>query len=375
MITRILEKSIAEHLFRGKVIILYGPRQSGKTTLINNILKNLNKKVLFLDGEEYNVREQLSKATSEKLKLVTGTNEIAFIDEAQKINDIGSVLKLFHDKINNIQVIATGSSAFELSGKTSEPLTGRKYEFTLLPISFQEMLNYTDFIKETGSLESRLIYGSYPEIITKPEESERHIKLLAKSYLFKDLFKLENINNPEAFEKIIRAVALQLGSEVSYKEIANTVGISHNTVEKYLTLLERAYIIFKLPAYSKNIRNEIRKGRKYYFYDNGIRNAVIGNFNPVELRNDTGALWENYLMSERMKYLLFNDKDFKKYFWRSTQQQEIDYIEEISGEIYCYEFKWNKKAKVKFSKTFTESYLPKKTELVTPENYHEFLTS
>jgi uncharacterized protein len=373
MINRILEKAIEYKLFKGKVVILFGPRQCGKTTLMNSLLKNTNKKTLFLDGEEYNVREQFTNPTSEKLKLITGNYEIVFIDEAQKIKDIGSVLKLFNDKIKNVQVIATGSSAFELANKTGEPLTGRKYELTLLPISFKEMVNHTNFIEETSKLESRLIYGCYPEIIMNPMESEQLIKLLAKSYLFKDLFTLENINNPEVFEKIIRAIALQLGSEVSYKEIANTVGVNHHTVEKYLSLLERAYIIFKLPAYSGNIRNEIRKGKKYYFYDNGIRNAVIGNFNVIELRNDIGALWENYLVSERMKYLTFSGKDYKKYFWRTTQQQEIDYIEEISGEIFCYEFKWNKKAKAKFSKTFTENYSPKKTKLITSENYYDFL--
>jgi predicted AAA+ superfamily ATPase len=373
MINRTLEDEIKNKFYKGKIIILIGPRQSGKTTLINKILKNIDKKVLSLDGEEFNVKEQLKNPSSEKLKLITGDNEIVFIDEAQKIKDIGSVLKLFHDKLNNVQVIATGSSSFELLNKTGEPLTGRKYEFTLYPFSFSELLNNSDFITENSKLESRLIYGSYPEIVTNPSESEELLKLLSKSYLFKDLFSLDNINNPEGFETIVRALALQIGSEVSYKEIANTVGMNKLTVDKYIKLLERAFIVFKLPAYSKNIRNEIRKGKKYYFYDNGIRNAVIGNFNLLENRNDIGALWENYLVSERMKYLVYKRKDYRKFFWRTTQQQEIDYIEEISGEIFCYEFKWSKKAKARFSKTFTEKYLPKQNKLITKENYYEFL--
>ena len=374
MINRILEENIKSKFFKGKVIILTGPRQCGKTTLINKILKTIEKKILYLDGEEFNVREQLSNPTSEKLKFISGNKEIVFIDEAQKIRDIGSVLKLFHDKIKNIQVIATGSSSFELLNKTGEPLTGRKYEFTLLPFSFLELVENTDYLIENSKLEYRLIYGSYPEIVTNPLESEELIRLLSKSYLFKDLFALDNINNPEGFEKIVRALALQIGSEVSYNEIANTVGINKLTVEKYIKLLERAFIVFKLPAYSGNIRNEIRKGKKYYFYDNGIRNAIIGNFNNIESRNDIGALWENYLVSERIKFNLFGGKDNRKFFWRTTQQQEIDYIEEISGEIFCYEFKWNKNAKAKFSKTFIDNYKPKKVKLITPENYYEFLT-
>lgn len=373
IITRELEKFIKEKLFKGKVIILYGPRQSGKTTLIQNILKNIPEKHLMLDGEEFNIREELSKPTSAKLRLISGDNKIIFIDEAQKIKDIGSVLKLFHDKIKDIQVIASGSSAFELANKTSEPLTGRKYEYTLLPFSFGETVKHTNYIEEKSNLESRLIYGSYPEIITHQQEAGNLIKLIARSYLYKDLFSLENINNPEVFEKIIRALALQLGSEVSYKELAVTVGVNHLTVEKYLSLLEKAFIIFKLPAYSGNLRNEIRKGKKYYFYDCGIRNAVIDNFKPLKSRNDGGALWENYLISERIKYFVFKNADCKMYFWRTTQQQEIDYIEERNGNLFGYKFKWNPKSKKSFSKTFTSNYSPKTTEIITRENYGEFL--
>lgn len=373
MIARNLEKEIKKKLFKGKVIILYGPRQSGKTTLIQKMLKSIPEKHLILDGEEFNIREELSNPTSEKLRIISGDSKIIFIDEAQKIKDIGSVLKLFHDKLKNIQVIASGSSAFELVNKTSEPLTGRKFEYTLLPVSFGEMVKHTNYIDEKSKLESRLIYGSYPEIITHQQEAGNLIKLIAKSYLYKDVFSLENINNPELFEKIVRALAFQLGNEVSYKELAVTTGVNHLTVEKYLNLLEKAFIIFKLPAYSGNIRNEIRKGKKYYFYDCGIRNAIIDNFKPLKSRNDTGFLWENYLISERIKFYLFKNTNCKMYFWRTTQQQEIDYIEETGGELYGYEFKWNPKSKKSFSKTFTSNYSPKTTSIISRENYGEFL--
>lgn len=374
MITRELEKQISSRLNKGKVIILLGPRQSGKTTLVNHLLQKTREKYLILDGEEFNIREELANPTSEKLRRIANNSKIVFIDEAQKIRQIGSVLKLFHDKIKNIKVIATGSSALELANKTNEPLTGRKYEFVLLPVSYKEMVNHTSYLDEKNNLEQRLLYGSYPEIITHPNEARELIKLLAKSYLFKDLFALENINNPEIFEKIVKALALQLGSEVSYKEIAVTVGANHLTVDKYISMLERAYIVFKLPAYSGNIRNEIRKGKKYYFYDNGIRNAIIDNFKPLESRRDKGALWENYLVSERMKFLINKGVDCYKYFWRTTQQQEIDYIEEREGDLFAYEFKWSSKAKKKFSKTFIGNYKPKTETLITKENYNEFLT-
>ncbi|MFA7359994.1 MAG: ATP-binding protein [Candidatus Kapaibacterium sp.] len=374
MIKRELGNSLKDKLFKGKVIILYGPRQCGKTTLINNILKDINKKVLFLDGEEYNVRQQLENPSSEKLKLISLNSEIIFIDEAQKIPDIGNVLKLFHDKIPGVQVIATGSSAFELAGKTSEPLTGRKFEYTLLPVSFGEMLKHTNFIEENSKLETRLIFGSYPEVINNPSDSKELIKLIAKSYLYKDLFSLEKINSPDLFEKIVSALALQIGSEVSYKEIALTVGANHLTVSKYISLLEKAYVVFKLPAYNRNLRNEIRKGKKYYFYDNGIRNAVIDNFNVLEKRNDSGALWENYLVSERRKFLMFHGMDRKNYFWRNIQKQEVDYLEEENGEISAYEFKWSNKAKARFTKSFVDNYSPVTTALINPQNYYEFLT-
>lgn len=373
LIKRELEKSIKDKLFKGKVIILLGPRQSGKTTLINNLLKSTGKKYLLLDGEEFSVRTELSRPSSDNLKLIAGNNKIIFIDEAQKIKEIGSVLKLFQDKIKSVQVIATGSSAFELATKTSEPLTGRKYEYILLPISFGEMVRHTSYIEEKNKLESRLIYGSYPEIITHQSEARDLIKLIARSYLFKDLFALENIKNPEAFEKIVLALALQVGNEVSNKELSITTGINHITVDKYLRLLEQAYIIFKLPAYSRNLRNEIRKCKKYYFYDNGIRNAIIDNFKPLQSRNDTGALWENYIISERLKYLKNNNIDVKMYFWRTTQQQEIDYIEERNGELYAFEFKWTPREKKKFSKTFISKYSPVITKQITRENYREFL--
>lgn len=375
MVKRHIANRISDKLFKGKAILIFGPRQSGKTTLVKSILKNNTKDILYINGDEFSDREALSKPDVNKLKLLIGKKEIVFIDEAQKFTEIGNAIKIIVDKLSSIQVIATGSSSFELANKLNEPLTGRKYEFLILPLSFGEMVNYSSLFEEQKNLELRLLYGSYPEVVIKKDESMDLIKNITNSYLFKDVFSLEGVRNHLLLEKLIKAIALQVGSEVSINELSRHLGANHQTVEKYLTVLEQAYVLFKLSSYSGNVRNELRKGKKYYFYDNGIRNAIIGNFNLLENRNDFGALWENYLVSERMKYLLFKGKDYQKFFWRTTQQQEIDYIEEISGEIFCYEFKWNKKAKVKFSKTFTGNYSPKKTKLITPENYYEFLSN
>ena len=272
-----------------------------------------------------------------------------------------------------MQVIATGSSAFELASRTSEALTGRKYEFMLYPLSFVEMVNHLSLLEEKRLLEHRLIYGYYPEIVSKPGEEKELLKLLAGSYLYKDLLALGQINKPALLEKILKALALQVGSEVSYNEIGQLVQADNETVEKYIDLLEKAFVVFRLSAFSRNVRNEIKKGRKVYFFDNGIRNAVIGNFNLPASRTDTGALWENFIISERMKYLHNNHIDASRYFWRTTRQQEIDYIEERESNLYAFEFKWGKKARSKFPITFTNNYNTVETTFVTPDNFETFL--
>ncbi|WP_256005856.1 ATP-binding protein [Pedobacter deserti] len=371
MITRSLKGTIENRLFRGKAILIFGPRQSGKSTLVESILQD--KTHLYLNGDDSDVRDILTNTTATKLKAVIGNQKMLFIDEAQRIPNIGLTLKLFTDQIKDVQVIATGSSAFELSSQVNEPLTGRKYEYMLYPLSFEELVRQNGLINEKRLLEHRMIYGCYPEIVTKAGEEVELLKLLASSYLYKDLLMLEQVKRPLILEKLLKALALQVGSEINYQELSQTVGTDAKTVNKYIDLLEKTYVVFRLPAFSRNVRNEIKKGKKVYFYDCGIRNAIINNFKPLGSRTDVGALWENYLMAERIKSLRYHSIDVDQYFWRTTQQQEIDLIEEDSEGLYAYEFKWNKKVKAKFPQTFTENYKVLKTLVITPENLEEFL--
>lgn len=373
MIQRTISKQIEKRLFKGKAIILIGARQVGKTTLINDLLRNISEKKLMINGDEADSFFWAQEPTSVKLKILIGNHKIVFIDEAQRIPNIGIIIKLIIDNIPDIQVIATGSSALEIKSMTTEPLTGRKFEFHLYPLSFTEMVDHTNLLEENRMLHRRLIYGSYPEVLTHPDDQKKLLNMLAGSYLYKDLLALESIRKPELLEKIVRALALQLGNEVNYHELSQLVNSDKQTVERYIDLLEKTYVIFRLPAYSRNLRNEIKKGRKIYFYDNGIRNAVIGNFTDIEMRTDKGALWENYLISERKKMLNYKDIYAKSYFWRNFQQSEIDYIEDKNMEISAYEFKWNPKAKWNISRPFKENYHPQKIKMIHTQNYYEFL--
>ncbi len=374
-ITRDIEKNIVKRLFKGKIIIIYGPRQVGKTTLVKKIIEEWGENVLFLNGDEQSVRSLLENKNSTELKNIIGGHKIVFIDEAQRVENIGLTLKIIHDQIDGVQVIASGSSSFEIANQIKEPLTGRKYEFYLFPFSHNELANHTSLFEEKRNLSQRLIYGSYPDIVNHPSESKLLLNSLAGSYLYKDLLTMENIKKPSLLDKILRAIALQLGSEVKFNEIAQLVGADNQTVEKYIDLLEKAYVIFRLPALSRNVRNEIKKSRKIYFYDNGIRNAIINNYNMPEQREDIGALWENFLVSERIKFTNYNEIFCSHYFWRTRMQQEIDYIEEENGKFRTFEFKWNTKAKANISKTFTSNYPLEKFEVVTPNNYNEFLSA
>ncbi len=378
-IDRILEKQIINYFFKGKIIIIYGARQVGKTTLVQMLLNKLNNSYLYLNADEIDVRELLEDATSTKLKTIIQNNKIVFIDEAQRIRNIGLTLKIFADQIKDVQVIVTGSSSLDLLNSINEPLTGRKYEFVLYPLSFSEMLDKNNLLEEKRLLEYRLIYGYYPEIVSKKGEEKELLKLLVNSYLYKDILSIEKIKKPEILEKLVKALALQIGSEVSYNEIAQLVNSDPQTIEKYIYLLEKSFVIFRLQAFSRNLRNEIKKGKKIYFYDNGIRNAIIGNFNFLSNRDDKGALFENFLISERLKYLSYNNIDFDRYFWRTKQQQEIDYLEECLDNneqtkiLNAYEFKFSKKAKTNFSKTFINNYKVSKTILVNESNFESFL--
>jgi uncharacterized protein len=373
IIKRQMQNIIIKRLFKGKVIILLGARQVGKTTLIENILPGMGYSVLELNGDEADVRELLADTTSTRLKAIIGQNKILFIDEAQRINNIGLTLKLICDKLPDVQVIATGSSSFELTSKINEPLTGRKYQFQLFAPSFLEMTEHHGLLKEKRLLEHRLIFGFYPEIITHPGEEIERLQLLAESYLYKDLLLLEQLTRPVLLEKLLKALALQLGSEVSFNELSRLTGANNQTVEKYITLLEKAFVIFRLPSFSRNVPNEIRKGKKFYFYDNGIRNAIIKNFQFSGQRTDIGPLWENFLISERFKTLSLSKHNAESYFWRTTQQQEIDYLEESNQVVTAWEFKWSRRNKVKIPKTFSRAYPGTAATVVTTENFIDFL--
>lgn len=373
MIHRFIENQITRRVFKGKVIIIYGPRQAGKTTLVEMILEGLGEPVVKFNGDEPDIRESLSKATSTQLKSMIGKNKIVFIDEAQRISQIGIALKLIHDNIKDVQVIATGSSSFELANLTQEPLTGRKYEFYLLPLSFRELSDQDGILNEKRLVQHRMIFGYYPEIVIKQTEEKELLKLLSDSYLYKDLLNIGSIKKPTLLENIVKALSLQIGNEVTYHELGKLVGADNQTIERYIDLLEKAFIVFKLPAYNRNLRTEIKKGKKIYFYDNGIRNAIIRNFNSISLRTDIGALWENFLVSERRKLLLYTNSDKQPYFWRTTQQQEIDYLEEeIESGIEAWEFKWNSN-KAKLPETFSKNYPLKNFNIINNTNFENFL--
>lgn len=373
MIDRFIADLLQDELYEGKALLVFGPRQVGKTTALKKLIAAQAQSYLFLNADESDVRESLENTTSTQLRLLFGNHKIVFIDEAQRVANIGITLKLITDVLTDVQVIATGSSAFDLASKTQEALTGRKREFFMFPLSFAEMVQHHGLLEEKRHLEQRLIYGYYPEIVTNPIKATNNLRELAESYLFKDVLQLDFIKKPILLTKIVKALALQIGSEVSLQEISRLVGADVHTVEKYMDILEKAFVIFTLPALSRNVRNEIRKGRKIYFYDTGIRNALISNFNGLKNRTDTGALWENFVIAERMKWLRYNNKHVDTYFWRTTQQQEIDYLEEENGQFRAVEFKWNSKQKARFSKTFLNAYPIANSMVISPENIEHFV--
>lgn len=370
MIERTLEEKIKKRFGSGKAIFLIGPRQVGKTTLINKILED--KDYLFLNGDDPTVRKLLLNPNLEQLKNILGNYKIVFVDEAQRIENIGLTLKLITDQLKNVQLFVSGSSAFELNNQTQEPLTGRKWEYKLYPISWQEFESSVGFLKAEQQLELRVIFGMYPEVINNFGDEQEVLKNLTDSYLYKDILSYAGIRKPEILEKLLRALAFQIGSEVSYNELAQLLGIDKKTVSSYIDLLCQAYVVFKLPSFSKNLRNEIRTNQKIYFYDTGVRNMVIGDLNPMEIRQDKGNLWENFLIAERMKFLEYSGSLAKPYFWRTVQQQEIDYVEDEAGKINGYEIKWNPNTKVKIPKTFTETYNTE-VKIITRENFREFI--
>ena len=374
MITRTLQQRIEGNLFKGKAIIVIGARQVGKSTLFRQITEKLEEPVLMLNCDEPEVKELLAGMNLTELKLMIGKHRVVVIDEAQRVPEIGMTLKRITDNFPEVQLLVTGSSSFELQNRLNEPLTGRKYEYHLFPVSTRELLEHGGLIAVKQSLESRLIYGSYPDIVNHADEAKELLMNIAGSYLYKDILALEDVRRPALLEKLLVALALQVGSEVSYNEIAQTVGSDSKTVEKYIDLLEKCYIVFRLGAFNRNLRTELKKSKKIYFYDNGIRNAVIQNFAPLSMRNDVGALWENFFISERIKSNEYEGRYAKSYFWRTTQQQEIDYIEEADGQFTVFEMKWNlRKKTTPFPAVFLKTYPVAQEAVITPENYLEWL--
>ena len=373
MIKRTIQDAIEQSLFKGKAIIIYGARQVGKTTLIRAIQQETAVPSIYLNCDEPDIRRALSDKTSTELKMLIGNNRLVLIDEAQRVGTIGLAIKLLTDTVPDIQVIATGSSAFELSSRMEEPLTGRKREFRLYPFSLTELGQIYSPIEVGRIVERCLIFGLYPEIINAPETAETALREIAGSYLYKDILAFQQIRNPEALERLVQSIALQIGNEVSYNALARQVGVDKKTIESYLRILEQSFIIFRLGSFSRNLRNELKKSRKIYFVDTGARNAVINNLNPPDLRGDSGGLWENFVIAERMKRN-HNQRLFPNcYFWRSHQKQEVDYLEELNGALRGYEIKWRGK-RFKVPAGFRAAYPDCPVSLINRENLTGFVT-
>ncbi len=370
MFDRTIENTIKDKFNGGKAIVVVGARQVGKTTLLKEILKDKN--YLFLDADDPSTRKLLQSPTTEQIRTFIGQYKYVFLDEAQRIPGIGLTLKIITDQFKDVQLFVSGSSSFDLGNELNEPLTGRKWEYELFPLSWEEYENKIGLIKSEQQIENRLLYGLYPEVINNQGKERETLKNLVNSYLYRDILAFSDIRKPEVFEKLLQALALQMGSEVNYNELSQLIGINKITVQKYIEILEKGYLVFRLNSFSRNIRNEIKQNRKVYFYDNGIRNMIIGNFGPLDLRTDKGALWENFLISERRKQNLYKDTFSKMYFWRTKQQQEIDYVEENNGKITGFEFKW-KAGKVKFPRNFTEIYKAKGL-VIDRNNFREFVS-
>jgi len=342
--------------------------------LFKLILEKQDYKALQLNCDEPEVRDMLSNINTAELRLLIADNRIVVIDEAQRVENIGMTLKLITDNFPDVQLLVTGSSSFELQDKLNEPLTGRKYEYHLYPISTAELMASNGLLGVKQTLEQRLVYGSYPDILNHADDAKELLMNLAGSYLYKDLLTLESVRRPVLLGKLLTALALQVCSEVSYNELAQTIGTDNKTIEKYIDLLEKCYIVFRLNSFNRNLRTELKKSKKVYFFDNGIRNAILQNFAPLSLRQDAGALWENFIISERIKRNHYLGRYVNSYFWRTTQQQEIDYVEECDGHFSIFEMKWNpRRANTQFPSSFLTAYDVKEKAVVTPENWIEWV--
>ena len=360
----------------GKVVVVYGPRRVGKTTLIRRYAQQYDPEALVVTGEDISVREYLESQSLSRLKAFVGRRRTLIVDEAQYVRHVGLNLKLLADHVENLRIIATGSSSFDLAQQTGEPLTGRKYTLLLLPLAQMELQEVEEAHETKAQLELRLIYGSYPEVVLMEsnEDRELYIKELVASYLLKDILQLEGVRHAAKLQRLLQLLAFQIGREVSVPELGSHLGMTRNTVDRYLDLLEKAYVVYSRHGFSRNLRKEVSKSRRYYFYDNGLRNGLISNFNPLSLRQDTGALWENYILAERLKYNLYTGRLAESRFWRTYDQQEIDLVEEWGGRLEAAEMKWSTRGRVRAPGGWRKAYPGASFRVVHPGNYLDFIT-
>lgn len=372
MITRSIEQRIRKQLFGGRAIVIMGARRVGKTTLFRQLLESEDN-VLWMSGDEPDVRGLFENITSTRLKAIIGSARLVVIDEAQRITDIGIKLKLITDQMPEVQLLASGSSSFDLANKINEPLTGRKWEYKLFPLSFAELVGETNLLEEKRMIPHRMVYGSYPDVVTHQGDEIAILRELTQSYLYKDILEFDKIHKPDKLAKLLQALAYQIGSEVSFNELAQLCDLDAKTIANYVTILEQAYIIFRLGSFSRNLRNELKSSRKIFFYDNGIRNAIIGNFSQVENRDDVGALFENYVIAECVKRKEYTGDYANSWFWRNTNRQEIDYIEEKDGQLNAFELKWNPKRKCSAPLSFRNAYPNASFTVIHHDNIEELL--
>ena len=374
IIVRKAQYLIKNKIKPGKVVVLHGARRVGKTFLIKEYLKTVGEKYILWNGEDFAVHELLSRRSVQNYKNILGSTKLLVIDEAHRIPDIGQVLKLIVDSFENLKIIVTGSSAFDIANLAGEPLTGRKYEIMLYPVSENEFLQFEKPEERHDNLLQRLVYGNMPEVINidDSEDKAAYLRELVNSYLLKDILAFENIKNSSRLIDLLKLIAYQTGNEVSIEEIGRQIGMSKNTVEKYLDLLSKVFVVYRLNGFSRNLRKEVVKNSKWYFYDNGIRNAIVANFNHINLRDDRGMLWENYMMSERIKFQSYSGVVCNRYFWRTYDKQEIDLIEEREGKLFAYEVKW-KNAKIKSPAAWQKAYPASTFNVITTENYSDWL--
>lgn len=373
-IKRYILPKIKQDLTPGKVVVIYGPRQIGKTTLLNEIRSEIKEKTLFISGEDRFVQEWMSSQSIAILKRNVGDYKVLIIDEAQHINKIGLNLKLIVDHIEGVKVIATGSSSFELANQIGEPLVGRKWQFDLFPIAQMELKEQEDYLSTKENLPERLVFGSYPEVITTIglDKKRQLLNSIVDNYLFKDILALKDLKRSQKLIDLLKLLAFQIGKEVSISELANNLNVNFTTVEHYLDLLSKIFVIIRVDGFSRNLRKEITKNSRYYFYDNGIRNAVINNFNDLKTRDDIGQLWENYIILERLKKRTYAQIFANQYFWRTYDQKEIDLVEEREGKLFGYEIKWGDK-KIKEPSIWRKTYPNAEFEIINQENYLDFI--